>query len=287
MIPMIPLDAEPNEAQKHEAIAIVLAGLGEAEIRIAASYTTPFFWSLRNSNGDEMLKGGSAFFIDTGERVFAVTASHVVEECLQDTKSRAFIQCMPGSGRGTPVPFHLGDRLIDAHRGIDIATFWMKPEEVRQTGREVLQGYYYPGWPPPLPQKDRGVTYCGFPGRGRRWLAHREISFGCAALGGIATISHELSLSILIERENLFQVLGEEAMEENYDFGGMSGGPVIAIVQTPTIRSWMPAGVIIQGPNPTGRAGESISGLEVIKARPVHFIKPDGELDVTRWEQAN
>jgi DNA invertase Pin-like site-specific DNA recombinase len=157
MIPMIPLDAEPNEAQKHEAIAIVLAGLGEAEIRIAASYTTPFFWTLRNSNGDEMLKGGSAFFIDTGERVFAVTASHVVEECLQDTKSRAFIQCMLGSGgRGTPVPFHLGDRLIDAHRGIDIATFWMKPEEVRQTAREVLQGYYYPGWPPP--EKVTGAT---------------------------------------------------------------------------------------------------------------------------------
>ena len=227
-------DAEPNDAQKQEAIALIRAGLGEAEIRIAASYTTPFFWTLRKSNGDEMMKGGSAFFIDTGECVFAITASHVVEECLEDTKSRTFIQCMLGTGRGMPsVPFHLGDRLIDAHRGIDIATFWMKPEEIRQTGREVLQGYYHPRWPPPLPQKDRGVTYCGFPARGRRWLAPREISFGRAALGGIATNSHELSLSILIEREHLFQVLGDEAMPENYDFGGISGGPVIAIVQTP------------------------------------------------------
>ncbi len=283
---MIPLDAEPDEALKKDAIALILAGLGEAELKIAASYTTPFFWVLRGGDGREMMKGGSAFFVDTGERTFGVTATHVVEECLQDTKSRTFVQCMLGSNLGTTVPFHLGDRLIDAHHDIDIATFWMTPEEIRQTGRIILQGFYHPRWPPPLPQQDRGVIYCGFPGKGRRWLAAREISCGCAAMGGIATNSHETSLSILVERENLFQVFGEEAMPKNYDFGGISGGPVLAIVQTPTIRSWMPAGVIIQGPNSSGVPGEAILDLEIIKARPIHFIKPNGEIDVTRWEQA-
>ena len=39
MIPLIiPLDAEPSDAQKQEIIALIRAGLGEAEIRIAASY---------------------------------------------------------------------------------------------------------------------------------------------------------------------------------------------------------------------------------------------------------
>ena len=201
---MIPLDAEPNEAQKQEAIELILNGLGEADLKIVASYTTPFFWILRGCNGKEMVKGGSAFFLDTGERIFAVTAAHVVEECLQDTKSRTFVQCMLGGNHGSTVVFNLGDRIIDAHHDIDIATFWMTPEEIRQTGLVILQGYYYPIWPPPLPQQDRGVTYCGFPGNGRRWLAPREISFGCAAMGGIATNSHETSLSILIEREKLF-----------------------------------------------------------------------------------
>lgn len=284
---MIPLDAEPDEALKKEAIALILAGLGEAELKIVASYTTPLFWILLNCNGKEMMKGGSAFFLDTGERVFAVTAAHVVEECLQDTKSETFVQCMLGSNVGTPVAFHIGDRIIDAHHEIDIATFWMTPEEIRQTGRVILQGFYHGRkWPPPLPQQDRGVTYCGFPGKGRRWLAPKEISFGCAAMGGLATNSHETSLSILIERENLFHVIGEESLSENYDFGGISGGPVLAIIQTPTIRSWMPAGVIIQGPNPSCVTGESISGVEIIKARPIHFLKPNGEIDVARWEQA-
>jgi hypothetical protein len=177
---------------------------------------------------------------------------------------------MLGSSCGTPVPFHLGDRLIDAHHGIDIATFWITPEEMRLTGRETLKGYYYPKWPPPIPQVGRGVTYCGFPGKGRRWLAPREISFGCAAMAGLATNSHETSLSILIERDDLLRVLGDDDLPENYDFGGISGGPVIAIVQTPTIRSWMPAGVIIQGPNPSGVTGESISGLEIIASNSFH-----------------
>jgi hypothetical protein len=163
----------------------------------------------------------------------------------------------------------------------------MTPEEILRTGREVLRGFYYPRWPPPLPQVERGVTYCGFPGNGRQWLARREIVFGVVAMAGIATSCSETSISILIEREHLTQVLGDKSMPENYDFGGISGGLVTAIVQTPTVRSWMPAGVIIQGPNPSGVAGESITGLEIIKARPMHYIKSNGEIDVTRWQQTN
>lgn len=76
-------------------------------------------------------------------------------------------------------------------------------------------------------------------------------------------------------------------MPENFDFGGMSGGPVLAIVQTETLRSWKPAGVIFQGPNPSSNPMESIQGFEIIRARPVHFINPDGTLDTVRWNQSN
>jgi hypothetical protein len=106
-------------------------------------------------------------------------------------------------------------------------------------------------------------------------------------MAGMASNCRETSLSILIERENLAQIIGDEAMPEDYDFGGISGGPVIAIVQSPTMRSWRPAGIIIQGPNPSGLAGESIKGLEIIRARPIHFIKDDGHIDVARWEQSS
>ncbi|HLH12427.1 MAG TPA: hypothetical protein VKV77_11180 [Methylovirgula sp.] len=281
---MIPYDSEPDEAFKAAAVAMIRAGLGEAELGIVASYTTPFYWVLRYGDGCQEFRGGSLFFLDTSRRIFGVTASHVVEACLEDTKSSAFVQCMIGSNGKVSLPFMLGDRIIDAHHDIDIATLDFSAQEIAYTGRGALRGSY-PTWPPPIPQEDRGVLYCGFPGKGRRVLKPAEINFGCVAMAGLASNCRETSLSILIERQNMEQILGDEAMPEDYDFGGISGGPVIAIVQSATMRSWRPAGVIIQGPNPSGVEGESIAGLEIIKVRPIHFIKEDGFIDVARWEQ--
>jgi hypothetical protein len=48
----------------------------------------------------------------------------------------------------------------------------------------------------------------------------------------------------------------------------------------------MPAGVIFEGPNPGDNPDqEAILGLEIVRARPVHFINPDGTLDNDRWAQ--
>ncbi len=77
-------------------------------------------------------------------------------------------------------------------------------------------------------------------------------------------------------------VFGQGLPPENFDFRGMSGGPMLTVVQN-TLRSWMLAGVIVQGPNTDLREGESIPGLEIIRARRAQFIKPSGQLDKERW----
>jgi hypothetical protein len=277
----------PTASVFEEAIAVIRGGLGKAELEFIGSLTAPLFWILRDSSsGHEMVKNGSLFFLDAGKGAFAVTASHVVTECLNDTKSPMFVQCMIGGHGKVAHAFNLGDRIIDAHRDIDIATLRFRPAEVEALGRTVLTGVQKM-WPPRLAEVDGDVTYCGFPGNGRRWLAPRQISFGCVPMAGIATSTRETSISIQIEREKMMRVLGDEDMPVNFDFGGMSGGPVLAIVETGTIRSWKPAGVIIEGPNPSVDPAESILGLEIIRARPVHFINPDGTLDIARWNDSN
>jgi hypothetical protein len=279
-------ETEPPASVIEEAIAVIRGGLGKAELEFVSSLTAPFFWVLRDSStGKQMMKNGSVFFLDAGKGAFAVTAAHVVDECLKDTKSPMFVQCMIGSHGRAAYPFHLGDRIIDAHPEIDIATLRFSTIEVQTIGRAVLTGSQEK-WPPRLAEVAGGVTYCGFPGNGRRWLAPRELSVGCVAMGGIATSAHETSISIQLERDKMMQVLGDEKMPENFDFGGISGGPVLAIVQTETLRSWKPAGVVIQGPNPTGDPTQSIQGLEVIVARPIHFINADGTLDIARWDRS-
>jgi hypothetical protein len=226
------------------------------------------------------MKNGSVFFLDAGKGPFAVTAAHVVTECFEDSKSSMFVQCMIGSNGGLTLPIHLGDRIIAVHPGIDIATFRVTPDELVKIGRTPVTGFQK-AWPPPLPQVDRGATYCGFPGNGRRVLGRREISFGIVGMGGIVTSAHETCISIQIEREHLIRVLGIEEFTENYDFGGMSGGPLLANGDASVLD------VVFQGPNPSGDPENSIQGFEIIRARPVHFINPDGMLDVARWENSN
>jgi hypothetical protein len=123
-------------------------GLEKAELEFVFSITAPLFWILRDSNGNEMIKNGSLFFMDAGKGVFAVTASHVVDECLNDIRSPMFVQCMIGGhGPGRTMYLHLRDRVIDAHSEIDIATLHVSRAEVESTGRTSK----------PLPFPYRGI----------------------------------------------------------------------------------------------------------------------------------
>lgn len=223
--------------------------------------------------------------MDAGEGVFAVTAAHVVEACLKDSESPMF-QCMiGGNGPGRIIYLQLRDRIINTHHGIDVATLRVSRDDVELVDRNILTSPES-SWPPSLAEVG-AVACCGCPGEGRWLLARHEISCGFMPIGAFATSVHETCVSIQIEREKFRPVFGN-GIPENYDFGGMSGGPVLEILQTSNGQFWRrPVGVIFQGPNPSGKAEESIQGLEIIRARPVHFINRDGTLDIARWEQSN
>ena len=168
-----------------------IGDFAEVELEFVASITAPIFWVLRDSNGTDTVKNGSLFFMDAGEGVFAVTASHVVEECLHDTRLPTFVQCMIGGhGPGKTAYIYLSERVIASHPGMDIATLRVSRPEVEKMGRSVLTGSQET-WPPRLAEINRGVTYCGFPGNERRWLARRELNCGYVTMAGYATSVHE------------------------------------------------------------------------------------------------
>jgi hypothetical protein len=216
-----------------------------------------------------------------------VTAAHVVTEYFEDTKSPRFVQIMLGTDGRVALPIVLGDRIIDANAAIDIATFRVSREEVDYVNRNMLRGYVK-DWPPKPIELDSPAIYCGFPGVGRRRVQPKEHVHGIVVMAGMVTSVSDACVSIQIEREHLYQIFGDTKMPANFDFGGMSGGPVLAMVQRQDLlRFWKPAGVVFQGPNPTGDIEQSIEGLEIIRIRPIHFIKPDGMLDLERWAQSN
>jgi hypothetical protein len=83
------------------------------------------------------MKKGSV--LEAARGPFAVTAAHVVNECLKDSRSRMFVQCMIGSHGQAAYPFYLGDRIMDAHAEIDIATLRFTAGEIQTMAARSLQ----------------------------------------------------------------------------------------------------------------------------------------------------
>jgi hypothetical protein len=174
------------------------------------------------------------------------------------------------------------ERQIDAHSALDIATFRVGQSEIARLGKTVLTGFQTT-WPPGPPQQGRGIHYSGYPGVETLHVSEQEVWFGCMTGSGVASSVNERDVSTQIEREYWNSVLGRGLPPVNFVFGGISGGPMLTVVETSTLRSWALAGVIYQGPNPSENPDDAIVGLEIIKARRAHFIRPDGTLDVPRW----
>jgi len=274
----------PPALTEAEAKAIMAAGLGEAELKFVISVTAPLYWIIRETGGTSRVRNGSAFFLDAGEGPFAVTANHVIAGWKEDRTAREVVALQ--LGEDLAIDFEGRHAIIAAHEGIDIATFRISRREIASIGKAILTGYQKK-WPPGRPQEDKGIYYGGFPGLETLWLSPDEISFGASAGSGVASSVSETDVSSLIERENLSPVFGKRLPPVNFDFGGMSGGPMLAVIEYRGLRSWALAGVIYQGPNPSDDPQQSIAGLQIMKARRAHFIRPDGTLDVQRWDELN
>lgn len=272
----------PPVRNEQEARAIMAGGLGRAELEFATSITAPLYWVIKEAPRKYRVHNGSAFFLDAGEGLFAVTAQHVIEGLRGDTAAGNVVAVQ--LGLDLRPDFAGRHAIIGEHPDIDIATFRITEAEIAAIGKSKLTGWQTT-WPPGAPQQDRGVYYSGFPGTETIWLSPNEISFGAAPGGGVASSISEKDVSSMIERQNLIAVLGGGIPPENFDFGGMSGGPMLSVIETRGFRSWSLAGVIYEGPNPAPDEAQAIAGLEIIRARRAHFILPNGQLDVPRWNQ--
>lgn len=263
-----------------EEARAIMAVLGKAELEFVTSLTAPLYWIIREVNKGFRVRNGSAFFLDAGKGPFGVTANHVVEGWKEDREKGNVVALQLGD---LPLDLEGRNALIASHKDIDIATFRISPDEIASIGRTILTGYQGQ-WPPAPPQQDRGIYFSGFAGIDTIWLSRKRISFGAAPGGGVASSVSDTDVSSLIEREQLIGVLGQGIPPENYDFGGISGGPMLSVIEGRAgLRSWSLAGVIYEGPNPASNPDEAIPGLQIIRARRAHFIRPDGTLETEHW----
>jgi hypothetical protein len=241
-----------------------LAGgpLGLEIAKTALGYAAPLFWCLKHSVSglDDEISNGTTFFLDCGRGAFGVTAGHVYDGFAKAAGSG--IRCQLGRSHQL---FDLRERLISRGIDVDIATYHITVEEIGLTGATVMTGCQAQ-WPPSPPAVDQWVVYAGYPGVNRKLVRPRHIEFGtCCATGAASSVS-DRDISCVLEREYIVPTLGMSLPPLGYDLAGMSGGPMIAILQMGVV-SWHLAGVVYE-------CGREL--LEVVKAARVDFIDADG-----------
>jgi hypothetical protein len=271
-----------------EEAKVIMRRLGPRELEFAISISAPLYWEdRRRPDGRRAARNGTAFFLRTPQATFGVTAAHVIEG---PNSWRAYCEehgptALRMAGRkGNSIELPWDARCVDINPAIDIATFMIADWEVATIDRTIYSGYQA-DWPPPPPSQDKGVFYAGFPGAGTRVPSKNEVVFGAFAGSGIASSVNERDVLSLIERDYLEPALGEGIPPENYNFGGISGGPMLYVVETRSGLCFNAlAGVMYAGPNTSTDPNEAIPGFELIHARRARFIRIDGFLEHDLWD---
>ena len=244
---------------KEEAIALARGPYATTvEIAVAGSIA-PFLWRERDEQSALKIRNGTVFFVSP-DWPFMVTADHVYAAYLDArNKFGDFARCQIGNLRFVPE-----DRLIARNEALDIATFAITSEEIKKT----YDGKFAMSFDPMNPQVGKGVFFAGFPGRERRLLSEREIESGIFTASTVADNVSDREISGHFDREYQVDKPGRPPSPEVYEIGGVSGGPLVTMVDSANLCYWRLGGVMTA----------FNTSFEIFYATRADFILPDGTL---------
>lgn len=248
-----------------EATTLLQGDFGKVLFHNARNYAIPLAWGIEERGEWKILSNGTAFMLDCGQGPFLVTAAHVYEGYLEAREQHTALQCQLGM-----LEFRLEERLICTlgHRVLDIATFRIEPDEIAALEKQICVG---PApWPPRNAAEQDAVFFGGFPGVERRQTADDTINQGFYVALTPVSSSSQRHFGCAFERENWIDTLGHGIPAEDYDLGGVSGGPVLILNESESgIFSWHIIGVVYNATNALG---------EIVLAHHVSSIRADGSL---------
>ncbi len=246
---------------KEQAIELIRGPYATIVERAVAGSIAPFLWRERNKKGDLKIRNGTAFFFESEGRTFMVTADHVFAAYLEARSiSGSITRCQIGNLRLDPE-----DRLIARCSALDIATFQISPEEI---GKTAFEHRFPMSFNPMLPQTGKGVFFAGFPLLARRQLSEREIENGIFTALTVADNVTGREISGHFDRERQVDKPGLPTAPEGYDIAGVSGAPLVTMVDSANLCYWRLGGVM------TGFS----TAFEIFYATRADFILPDGTL---------
>ena len=233
--------------------------------------TRPIVWHNHLEPWPRRVYGGSCFFLRFETVVIGVTADHVVQ-IFEDAvaKEPAYVCQL------IPIAFDLVGAIIDRDAELDIATFHMPDDLLVEINPAPFD--CRGSWPPPTPDTSSFLTACGFPEHSRRTRPDRTGDF--AAWGALASVDAVTDREIVMIYDPSRDLAASWAPIKpslGFDMSGCSGGPVVLHQLVNGLHRWFPVGLIVAGPS--GQSEGDSANFDMIRARRIHKIKPDGKID--------
>ena len=219
--------------------AAVTQGVDIALTDALCASTPMLSWHGLTSEDSIVSSGGSAFLVRTPAGILGVTAGHVLDGFIAARRAREDIAATLGG-----LTFDLEERLIQRGSSVDIATFRVSESELSTVGFQPLER----AWPPSVPASNGIVLLAGWPGHER--VVGQRVTGGLYIGWGSAGVSN-LQLTIRVDHEKgpFSPIPGVPLPPPGFQFGGISGGPVMLIDASDDGRGikWRVAGVIAEG----------------------------------------
>jgi hypothetical protein len=252
---------------------------GSQIIRIVPRYVAPIFWTRAGEDGPVVVANGTALFLDTSTTTLIVTANHVIED-YKKAAAESPVRCQILNLEFDPVA-----RLIDFNSEYDIATLAITRDEIERVGsgpdgaavfltawprqaRDVLREPAKLDWPPQAPDVERGILFAGFPGNQRLRQGTREVNFGIYTAAAIATTVGPRNITCQIDHSVITAAPHMTKPPPGYNPGGISGGPILTLIERSNIVTWRLGGVIY----------EASPDMDVIFAARADVIQLDGKI---------
>jgi hypothetical protein len=241
-----------------EAKRLIAGDWWKELVKVIVACISPFFWI---EKVNKQVSNGTIFFLDTGERSFAVSAYHVYQEFLNEFTKNPDINCQLLGEKFEP-----NKCVIDFSEELDLITFDVDKKLVARIGRKFFTGYQS-GWPPRPPEVGKGILFAGFPGIEKQFDAPQIINWGIFRGLCVANGISEKDISVQFNPEYALNL--PDQIPQGYDSAGISGAPLITLARSESgINYWRLGGVIY----------EASSNWGIMLARRVDYILADGKI---------
>ncbi|WP_341197671.1 hypothetical protein [Hyphomonas chukchiensis] len=160
--------------------------------------------------------------------------------------------------------------VIDISERLDLATFEIDDAILNAVGKGISP---LTNWPPQAPTEGRGILMAGYPALVRLTKGVVQnvgiIEWGLFTVLGTAGRVSDEQISWMIDRERNVKHPTIPDPPPNAELGGISGGPVISLLERRGVHYWGLSGIISQ----------ASAQLERIVAKRADLIAADGKID--------